>query len=211
LSDFWDRHARFVAVVQLWEALSEDNEALKQAWRWIHQRFDQINQVEPATFASVRNFRGDRYIKYPGAFPWEKRRAVGFEEELEFLSGPLLRAETFRVLHYELNLHSHDCHQVWQMKSVGVGDVVIFEPTRGFSSLWGAIWDLFGQDISTLRHSWRVCRECSRLFYPKDRRSVCCTTEHQSLWSKRMWARENRKPKFSGHEPTSLLKKGADR
>ena len=66
----------------------------------------------------------------------------------------------------------------------------LFEPSRAFTSLWAAIWELFGLD--TRRYGWRVCRICGRLFYPKDRRSVCCNTQHQSLWSKRDWARRNR-------------------
>ena len=54
----------------------------------------------------------------------------------------------------------------------------------------GAIWELFGLD--TRQYAWKLCELCGRLFYPKDRRSVCCSTEHQSLWSKRVWARKHR-------------------
>lgn len=192
LSDFWDRHARFIGVMQLWESRF-DEEALKNSWRWIYDRLDRINRVGPAEFGAVPNWNLDKYHGFPGVFPWERG---GIEVGLQNPHSLLLQT-THDLIHYELNLHTQKCMQIWMMRSVGTGPDVRFEPIRSYGSLWGAIWDLFGQDICTLTHGWRVCLECGRRFYPKDHRSVCCTSKHQALWSKRKWAREHRRPRMS--------------
>ena len=187
LSDFWNRHTRFVGVVKLWDARFED-ERLKEAWRWVHERLDRINQVPPAPFGHSLNWNLDKWHGFPGVFPW--KREGGIEEGLKY---PSLYITTVEIVHYELNLNTQDCRQVWMMQSVLGNQDVRFQPTRSYRSLWGAIWDLFGQDISNLTHGWRVCHECGKRFYPKDHRSVCCTSKHQALWSKRKWAREHRR------------------
>jgi hypothetical protein len=189
LSDFWDKYARFVGIVQLWESRF-DEDALKQAWRWIHDRLDRINKVPPAAFGAMPNWNFDKYYGFPGRFPWETEG--GIEEGLREHPAILLQT-THDIVHYELNLNTQDCRQIWTMKSVGDDYDVRFEPIRSYGSLWGAIWGLFGEDICTLTHGWRICLECGRRFYPKDRRSVCCTSRHQALWSKRKWAREHRR------------------
>ena len=203
LSDFWDKHARFVGVSMLWEARSDDQ--LRQAWQWIYLRRDLINRVAPAPFGYMPLWKVDNYSPPSELLPWE--REEGFESAVnDFADFGILRKYSLEVIQSELNMHTSDCRQIWMMNPIGnASQDVAFRPTRGFSSLWGAIWDLFGQDASALTHSWRLCLECGRLFYPKDRRSVCCTTEHQALWSKRKWAREHRRaellsePRVSRH------------
>jgi len=191
LSDFWDRHTRFVGVVQLWENRSHP-EKLKGAWRWIHKRLNRINRIPPAEFGAMPTWNLDRYMSFPSAFPWEKG---GIEQGLQVPYSFLFHT-TLEVIHCELNLHTqNECRQVWMMQPIDQD--VRFEPIRSYGSLWGVVWDLFGQDISKLTHGWRICLECGDRFYPKDHRSVCCSTKHQGLWSKRKWAREHRAPRVS--------------
>lgn len=202
LSDFWDKHARFVCVAMLWEGRFDD-ESLKRAWQCIYERRNQINRVGPAPFGYVPLWEVDKYSPPPEGLLWEQEE--GFESALNDLADfGILRKYTLETIQNELNAHTADCRQIWMMSPIGneFRDA-IFKPTRGFSSLWGAIWDLFGQDASALTHSWRICLECGRLFYPKDHRSVCCTTEHQALWSKRKWAREHRRAAVFGKDTTS--------
>jgi hypothetical protein len=206
LSDFWDKHARFVGVSLLWEARS-DKHSLKEAWRWVYERREQIDRTGPASFGSVPLWEVDTYSPLPEGLPWERKE--GFEARIDDLVdfGAIQRL-SLEVVQNELNMHTAECRQIWLMKSIGnSAQDVALQPTRGFVSLWGAIWDLFGQDASSLTHSWRVCLECGRLFYPKDCRSVCCTTEHQALWSKRRWAREHRRPKLLSKDPRYLRPK----
>ena len=188
LADFWARHARFVGVSMLWEAPSEDQ--LRDAWRWIYQRIQDINRVGPAPLGHVPLWQGT-YAPPAENLPWESEGAF-----LDTHPG-VLQETTFVVIENELNMHTSDCRQIWMRNRVGnAPEDVVFRPIRGFTSLWGAIWDLFGQDASDISHSWRMCLECGRSFYPKDVRSVCCTSKHQALWSKRRWAREHRRPKY---------------
>jgi hypothetical protein len=191
LADFWAHHARFVGVSMLWEARSDDQ--LRTAWQWIYERIDQINRVAPDKFGYVSLWNGS-YAEPPETLPWESEHAF------RHANPAVLRETTFMVIENELNMHTADCRQIWMRQRVGdEPEKIVLRPTRGFRSLWGAIWDLFGRDASDITHSWRLCLECGRFFYPHDVRSVCCTKEHQALWSKRRWARENRKPKYS-HE-----------
>ena len=211
LSDFWDKHDRFVGVSMLWEARSDD-QSLKQAWQWIFERRDRINRVEPAPFGHMPLWEVDTYAPHPQGLLWE--REEGFESAInDFEDFRILRNYSLEVIQSELNMHTADCRQIWMMNPQRSSfEDVTFRPTRGFSSLWGAIWDLFGQDASALTHSWKLCLECGHLFYPKDRRSVCCTTEHQALWSKRRWAREHRRPGVLSNGLKSRRPKGgADR
>ena len=189
LDDFWNRHARFVGVVRLWESRF-DQEALRNSWRWIHERLDRINKVGPAPFGAWPNWNFDRYLEFPRRFPWDVHGGieVGLQEPHS-----LLLLKTHEIVHYELNLNTQECRQIWTIQSVSTGQDVRFEPIRSYGSLWAAIWGLFGEDICTLRHGWRSCLECGKRFYPKDHRSVCCTSKHQALWSKRKWAREHRR------------------
>jgi hypothetical protein len=191
LADFWDRHTRFIAVMQLWESRF-DVEGLKNSWRWIYERLDRINRVGPAQFGAMPNWNFDKFHEFPGVFPWKRG---GIENGLQNPHSILLQT-TQELIHYELNLHTQECRQIWMMQSVGRDQDVRFQPIRSYGSLWGVIWDLFGQDVSTLTHGWRVCLECGRRFYPRDHRSVCCTSKHQALWSKRKWARDHRKPRM---------------
>jgi hypothetical protein len=121
--------------------------------------------------------------------PWE-RQSRGLD--ISYTDG-LLRRLVYDLVHSELILHTQDCVLTWTPKTLPHGEAsydMLFEPNRSFTSLWGAIWELFGLD--TRQYGWNLCQVCGRLFYPKDRRSVCCSTIHQSLWSKRIWARRHR-------------------
>ena len=202
LSDFWARHARFVGVSKLWESRS-DEESLKGAWRWIYERLDQINLVGPSSFGFVPLWEVHSYSPPPVGLPWEL--GGEFEAAIDELADfGVLRGLSLEVVRNELNMQTEDCRQIWMMTPTeNASEDVSFTPTRGFSSLWGAIWDLFGQDISNLRLGWRLCLECGRLFYPKDRRSMCCTSVHQALWSKRKWAREHRRTELLGRSLSS--------
>jgi hypothetical protein len=192
LADFWDKHARFVSVSMLWEKRL-DIQSLKEAWRWICERREQINRAGPVPFGYMPLWELGKYAPPPEGLLWE--REEGFESALEnFADFGDLTSYSLEVIQNELNAHTSDCRLIWMMSPIGNdSQEVAFKPIRGFASLWGGIWDLFGQDASALTHSWRVCLECGRLFYPKDHRSVCCTTEHQAVWSKRKWAREHRR------------------
>jgi hypothetical protein len=48
-------------------------------------------------------------------FPWD--RSGGIEQGLQ-VSDPILRMITHEVVHYELNLHTRECDQIWVMHSV---------------------------------------------------------------------------------------------
>lgn len=187
LDDFWNKHARFVGVAQLWESRFDEDD-LRRSWRWVYERLDRINKVGPARFGAWPNWNSDRYFEFPGRFPWDM--PGGIEMGLQ-QPHSLLLMTTYETVHYELNLNTQECRQIWTMQAVG--EDIRFEPIRSYPSLWTAIWGLFGEDICNLKQGWRVCLECGRRFYPKDHRSVCCTSKHQALWSKRKWAREHRK------------------
>jgi hypothetical protein len=186
LADFWDRHARFVAVSQLWEDRF-DPDKLRVHWASLgeqHERLDRagaapLGYIPDPIHKFIQLHRMPWHLKQNQS-PFSKAKA-SFQERL-----------VYNLVHSELILHTQDCVLTWTVKDTTdeTYHATAFEPTRCFTSLWGAIWELFALD--TRQYGWRLCQLCGKLFYPKDRRSECCRTEHQSLWSKRVWARKHR-------------------
>jgi hypothetical protein len=187
LSDFWKRHARFVAVAKLWEDRF-DSEKLRVDWTAMGEQHETLNAGGIAPLGYIPDPRHG-FIRLCPSLPWERE---GHELEV-FNSHSFLRQLVCELVHTELILNTQDCIQTWGRKAVTHEEFMwdeMFEPTRAYTSLWSAMWELFGLD--TRQYGWKICQLCGRFFYPKDRRSVCCSTEHQSLWSKRVWARKKR-------------------
>jgi len=187
LTDFWDRHARFVAVAKLWEDRLNLNK-LREHWASIREQHERLDRAGEAPLGYIPD-PIHKYIPFC-QMPWQ-----GGTYQLEtFQANALLQQRlVYELVQSELILHTQDCVLTWTAKSLSQDELPYlgaFEPTRSFTSLWGVLWELFGLD--TRQYGWRLCQVCGRLFYPKDRRSVCCSTEHQSLWSKRVWARKHR-------------------
>ena len=191
LSDFWHRHARFVAVANLWEDRFQP-EKLRDHWTYIGANRELLDRAGAAPLGYIPDPK-HKHIRICSPMPWEW---APFKWELPG-SDSLLRSLVYELIHSELILHTQDCVQTWTRRTVPHDEFIWdeeFAPTRAFTSLWAVIWELFGLDVEHA-YSWKLCQECGRLFYPKDRRSVCCNTEHQSLWSKRQWARRHRTSK----------------
>ena len=187
LGDFWDRHARFVAVAKLWEDRF-DPEKLRADWGSMAEQHERLNRGGPAPLGNIPG-PPHKYVRVCPKLPWERE---SYEKDV-LRSNDYLRQLVYELLRSELILHTQDCVQTWTVNPVPddeEGYDVQFEPIRSFTSLWSAIWELFGLD--TRQYGWKLCRLCGHMFYPKDRRSVCCCTDHQSLWSKREWARHHR-------------------
>jgi hypothetical protein len=188
LAEFWKRHARFVAVAKLWEDRF-DPDKLSADWTAMREQHEELNAGGAAPLGYIPDSTYG-FVRLCPRLPWE----LGEGHELESLqSHGFLRQLVSELLHCELILNTQDCVQTWMCKTVTHKEFIwdeVFEPTRAYTSLWSAIWELFGLD--TRQYGWKICQICGRFFYPRDRRSVCCSTEHQSLWSKRVWAQQHR-------------------
>lgn len=187
LDDFWDRHARFVAVAKLWEDRF-DPEKLRADWISMEEQIERLNRGGLAPLGYIPDPTYE-YIRVCPKLPWDRQQHGRNAPR----SNSYLRQLVYEIVHCELILHTQDCVQTWTLNPVPHREHIYdvqFEPVRSYTSLWSAIWELFGLD--TRQYGWKLCQLCGRLFYPKDRRSVCCSTEHQSRWSKRQWARKHR-------------------
>jgi hypothetical protein len=186
LADFWNRHARFVAVAKLWEDRFDPNK-LREHWDSLGEQHQRLDRAGVAPLGYIPD-RTQKYIQLY-RMPWQlKQNLSPFPGAKAVFQQKLV----YNLVYSELILHTQDCVLTWtatNRPTANPSDATVFEPIRCFTSLWGVIWEQFGLDT---RSGWRLCRECGKLFYPKDPRSVCCSTEHQSLWSKREWAREHR-------------------
>jgi hypothetical protein len=226
LRDFWAMLARFVGVVQLWEALNGEGLSLEQAWEWIYE-----NKVQMDNIGSNEEFT----LPLPllGCLPFERledkprtivpmpnqllrdRKAAGrLEIFLSQSPFPLIKFDPAKatpedvericalaMVQFELTLHTLDSPLRW-LASEQDG-VPVLEPTYAPMNLWSALWQLFGLDIYG-KNQWRFCRECGRMFYPENIRSLCCTPREQALWRKRVSARQIRE-----HEKAMKLQKAA--
>jgi hypothetical protein len=186
LNDFWRKHLRFFAVVELFES-AQDPERLRAAWSWIDAMIDVINEAEPKPLG---------YIPQPdGGFA-----VIDIPELLRNASPRDLRGTAHDLILSELALQS-DARLRTNWESTYEDDAPFsFRPTRVVTSLWAVMWEMFGLD--TWRGwGWNSCRICSRYFYPRQANSECCTPQHQALWSKREWARKNRSGSVSAKAP----------
>jgi hypothetical protein len=205
LSDFWDRHARYVAVAKLWEDRFQP-EKLRDHWTYIGANHELLDTAGAAPLGCIPDLKY-KYFRICPSMPWEwepyRWKLPGLDSHL--------RSLVYDLLHSELILHTQDCVQTWTRKTVPHDEFIWdeeFAPTRAFTSLWGVIWELFGLDAEHT-YSWKLCQVCGRLFYPKDRRSVCCNTQHQSLWSKRQWARRHRTREAKEPRMTAKIRRPA--
>jgi len=187
LTDFWDRHARFVAVAKLWEDRF-DPRKLHEHWAALQEQHEKLDRAGAAPLGYIPD-PIHKFIPFC-QMPWQANYGNNLSPKAD---AGLRRELVYKLVQSELILHTQDCVLTWTIRersSSKLDEASGFEPTRCFTSLWGVIWHLFGLD--TRLYGWKLCQLCGTLFYPKDKRSVCCRTEHQSLWSKRVWAREHR-------------------
>ena len=187
LADFWDKQARFVAVAKLWEDRF-DAEKLREHWVSLSEHHERLDRAGAAPLGYIP----DPIHKFIPLcqMPWQAKNGQILSRKAQ---ADLRQRLVYKLVQSELILHTQDCVLTWTEReppSTELGHAPFFEPTRCFASLWGAIWEFFGLD--TRQYGWKLCQLCGKLFYPRDRRSVCCRTEHQSLWSKREWARIHR-------------------
>jgi hypothetical protein len=179
LRDFWNRHLWFVSIAQLYEALEEPL-ALQRATGWMQERSDAIRLAVEACSASTSAKRFAVYL--------DASRPVG----------PILTTNFDLLLSHAVDLiasqFSHpDAGPTASWEIASQTPQLSFRPIRLCSSLWTAMWEMFGLDTER-GFAWRSCRICTKYFYPSQANSVCCSSEHQSLWSKRQWARRSRSP-----------------
>jgi hypothetical protein len=189
LNDFWRRHERFVAILRLYESM-RDFKSLAEAIIDLAQRKCELQAAGPAGLGMIPHTHKDLpYIRHvhlsephyysmvdeDGDPMWTQR---GFQD----LARQLIRSEL--ILQTFEGIRSG-----WEEIAEEGG--FEFRPTRIVTSLWAAMWEMFGLD--TWRgYSWRSCKICSRFFYPLQMNSECCTPRHQALWSKRQYARKRR-------------------
>jgi hypothetical protein len=184
LADFWDRQARFLALAKLWEDRFDPHK-LQQHWAALGDQHERLDRAGAAPLGCIPDpIR--RFIPFC-RMPWQ---AKDDQIRSPTANASLQQRRVYELVKSELILHTQDCVLTWNATAGESSRTTVFEPTRSFTSLWGAMWELFGLD--TRQYGWKLCQLCGKLFYPKDQRSVCCGTEHQSLWSKRVWARKHR-------------------
>ena len=161
LADFWDRHARFVAVSKLWEDRF-DPDKLREHWAVLLKEQEKLDRAGAAPLGYIPD---PTHQFIPSCqMPWlAKIDETVSPKEQAVLSQRLF----YELVRSELILHTQDCVLTWTVKEqpLGLHNATVFEPTRCFTSLWGAIWELFGLD--TRHYGWKLCQACGKLFYPR--------------------------------------------
>ena len=193
LAAFWGLHLRFCLIAEVWENLF-DKVRLAQAIAKVYEnrelasRFDDLllgTELSPPPKNNPRKY----------LFPWELTGQSG-KEWLKDASMKELRDCALYLVNIELNAHMHGRRIVWRRSSEPSAEK--FSPVIWVDSLWSAIWEYFGMDMTGL--AWRRCPHCQRLFYPKRKDQFYCTPRQQALASKREYARRSRAAKLATDE-----------
>ena len=185
LEDFWLRHIEFTQTMCLWENRNSKKE-LEAAWRNIAQNYplrrdvfdpDRSGLILPWDLANegrvLDSSRSDMHV---------------FEEWAKNTSFEDMRRWTVWLVRSELNSNTAGSRAFWDAGWDRTGEK--FRQVVMSHSLWSMMWELFGFD--TTETCWRRCPHCQRLFYPKRRDQLYCTSRQQGLASKRAYAARRR-------------------
>jgi len=190
LNDFWNKHARFIAVVRLYE-LFDDCEALRSALADLLGNIELINAAGPAPVGCIPDPQKGQ--PFPEVIPLSVYEPN--EYNLRGRNGDLawnhqrLRDHARKIIWAELTLQTNEgLRSGWAIDKKE--EAAKFRPVRVITSLWAAIWEMVGLE-SWRGHGWRACRDCGEYFYPNQVNSECCP-KHQALWSKRQYAKKRR-------------------
>jgi len=189
LNDFWRKHARYVAVVRLYETL-DDCEKLRNAVVDIAERRQILDAAGPAGLGMIPHSHKNQPFARLVNF-WQLEEYTMLDQDGDpMLDHQVLRDHAREIICAELMLQTFQgIYPGW--KELDEKEGMGFRPTRVVTSLWAAMWDMFGLD--TWRgYGWRSCRICPKYFYPLQINSECCNPEHQALWSKRQYAKKRR-------------------
>jgi hypothetical protein len=191
LDDFWCKHARYVGVVGLWEALNQDARELRKAWVRISRFAGEISKSEtnPLRITPIGGLENGFQTSIGSGFSWkgDLQRLVSHATRAPIST---LRDTALVLINRELNDHSGSRLARWDR--LEDGDRFGFRPVFDNMSLWSAMWEFFGLDTAD-GIGWRICPHCGRPFYPARKDRFYCTPRQQQLHSKRQWWHRNRK------------------
>lgn len=173
LGDFRLKHRRFSTVAKLLEARETPAEIVSALAEVAKLK------VNPP-IGAVRD--GGRYLGWEYLSPtppWYE----DFEQWAGEASQEQIMDAAVDIIRRELNLNADGLKVVWQCQDPSRLEFRI-QPRA--SSLWSAIWYLFGRD-TTEGIGWRVCPHCSKLFYPKRKDSYFCESKYQKLHAANRW------------------------
>ncbi|MBZ5723028.1 MAG: hypothetical protein LAO03_22030 [Acidobacteriia bacterium] len=179
MADFWDKHITFRTISQIYETRT-NAKALEGPWKILEQNWGRTGLL--GRFVGLPS----DYRKYP---------APPFITDF-WNQGPKQKQEAACHMAYFAVTHFlKDLRPWWHLEG---------EQVRFFvrpNSLWQMIWNSFAND--TTEGPWRICATCNRVFYPRRRDQDCCNTRHQTLWSKREYARRMRAAKAGARKRSS--------
>ncbi len=184
LTNFWDCHAEFCVMSQLFEAL-DDKKRLSAAWRALTETPKPLPWFSKDMFSFIEKLPGVRMAGEIGP-PTAKAYFQDFKSWILGAGFRKQQTEALAVIHLALNHHLHGRWLHWEE----------YEPRKfrmvlAFHTLWDGIWELFAWD--TAGTTWRRCPHCQRLFYPKRKDQFYCNPRQQALASKKEYARKRRR------------------
>jgi hypothetical protein len=192
LNDFWSKHARFVAIARLYESIG-DFGSLRDAFVNIVENIKSLDAAGPAELGKIpHTHKGLPYIRYVVLCESRDYRMVD-EDGDPLFDHRTLQKRARQLICAELILQTFEgIRSGWE--DVDEEGGMKFRPTRIVTSLWAAMWEMFGLDTWG-GYGWRSCKICGKYFYPVQLNSECCNSAHQALWSKRQYAKKSRHKK----------------
>lgn len=172
LRRFWNRHEFFNRAMTVYECSNDKQRLLPVLAELVRHRL----YWRPSPLLAKSGVRGANgwinWLKSRGGFGYHRKIAMN-------------------VLGSVLNREAGQRHAAWISSQDEFGNLRWrMEPSPG--SLWAAMWELFALDTQLGTAKTCTLPGCEKVFYPRRRDQDCCTTRHQTLWSKREYAARRR-------------------
>jgi len=203
---FWRRQERFATAYSLWDGRVDADRLRKTLMALAGQKvaaLDEVWQDHGPMFAAGLGRKGGQKGKGPPArvlYPEGGQYHPGVLEQfnLPALQDWVPRApyEQLALLadafvHREINEATEGIRPTWISRFDWMKRRLALHFVLQPESLWAACWQMFGHDSVSGKIA-RVCPHCAKLFYPKRKEQIFCTSRLQQLFAKRRWAAANR-------------------
>jgi hypothetical protein len=199
LDFFWERQKTFATAYSLWDGRNDADVLRKTLLDLL------VELPEHPDLEEIWQYHGRMFAAELGRPPTAKRLTHAPDRDLPPKEKWVRTAPYEQLALFADAIVAHQINTITDIKHVWISWFdrqkrrLSFQPTLQPASLWAACWQFFASDTLTGKLA-RICPHCARLFYPKRKEQIFCTSQLQQLFAKRRWASGKRSQTRQGEE-----------